>query len=76
MGFRRTAVRAASGLGISGYVINERDGSVSVEAQGTEVAIARMIELLREGRYIRIDNIESTELAIVENEKGFSVKYV
>lgn len=36
VGFRYTAIRAANSLGVSGWVRNERDGSVTVEAQGSD----------------------------------------
>ena len=76
VGFRYTALRAANSLGVSGWVRNERDGSVTVEAQGSETAIVRLIETIRSGSYIKIDSIVAADLKVVENEKGFTVKYV
>ena len=75
VGFRYTAIRAANGLGIAGWVKNERDGSVTIEAQGSEAAIERMIATINGGSYIHIDNIVTTELAIIEGDKGFEVRY-
>ena len=75
VGFRYTAIRVANSLGVSGWVRNERDGSVTVEAQGSEAAISKMIQTIGNGSYIHIDNIVSTELAVVENDKGFDVRY-
>ena len=75
VGFRYTAIRAANSLGISGWVKNERDGSVTVEAQGSEVALARMIDTIRNGRYIVIDRMEVSNLLLVENDKGFDVRF-
>ena len=75
MGFRYTAIRAANGLGVAGWVRNERDGSVTIEAQGSESAIERMITTISNGSYIHIENIVKTELTIIEGDKGFEVRY-
>ena len=75
MGFRYTAIRAANGFGIAGWVKNERDGSVTIEAQGSEAAIERMVATINSGSYIHIDNIVATELTIIEGDKGFEVRY-
>ena len=75
VGFRYTAIRAANGFGIAGWVKNERDGSVTIEAQGSEAAIERMVATINSGSYIHIDNIVATELTIIEGDKGFEVRY-
>ena len=75
VGFRYTAIRAANAFGVSGWVKNERDGSVTVEAQGDEVALSRMLENIRNGRYIVIDRMEVNERPLVENDKGFDVRF-
>ena len=75
VGFRYTAIRAANGFGIAGWVKNERDGSVTIEAQGSEAAIERMVATINSGSYIHIDNIVTTELTIIEGDKGFEVRY-
>ena len=49
VGFRYTAIRAANSLGVSGWVRNERDGSVTVESQGSDAAIKRMIQTIFSG---------------------------
>ena len=75
VGFRYTAIRAANGLGVAGWVRNERDGSVTIEAQGSEAAIERLIATINNGSYIHIDNIVKTDLSIIEGDKGFEVRY-
>ena len=75
VGFRYTAIRAANGFDIAGWVKNERDGSVTIEAQGSEAAIERMVATINSGSYIHIDNIVATELTIIEGDKGFEVRY-
>ena len=75
VGFRYTAIRAANAFGVSGWVKNERDGSVTVEAQGDDIALSRMLENIRNGSYIVIDRMEVSELPLVENDKGFDVRF-
>lgn len=49
VGFRFTTKQAADQLGINGIVRNESDGSVYVEAVGTEEKINPFIETLAKG---------------------------
>ena len=74
VGFRYRAQYAANGLGITGWVKNEWDGSVSMEAQGSEEQINEMLKLINQGSYIRIDRMEYYEIPIVEDERSFHVR--
>jgi len=47
--FRASAAREAARLGVSGYARNERDGSVTVEAEGPPWAVGAMVEWCRLG---------------------------
>ena len=47
--YRKSAKDAARVLGVTGWVRNEDDGSVSIEASGTPDAIAKLIEWCRQG---------------------------
>ncbi len=49
VGFRYFVVRAAETLGLTGSVRNERDGTVSVIAEGDSDRLAALEERLREG---------------------------
>lgn len=74
VGFRYRAKYAASGCGVTGWVKNEWDGSVIMEAQGTEEQINEMLKLINEGSYIRIDRMEYHEIPLDEKERGFHVR--
>lgn len=74
VGFRYRAIHAANLYGCTGWVRNEWDGSVSIEIQGTEDQIDKVILAIEAGRYIRIENMEIHMLPPVENEKGFRAK--
>ncbi len=71
VGFRYRARQAADMVGCTGWVRNEWDGSVSMEIQGTESAIDRVIMAIERGHYVRIENMEVKELEPVEKENDF-----
>lgn len=74
VGFRYRTQHAASSLGITGWVQNEWDGTVELEAQGSESQINQMLMLVNQGMFISIDGIESKEIPIEEHENGFHVR--
>lgn len=74
VGFRYRATYAARGLGVTGWVKNNWDGSVEMEAQGTETQIHQMLMLLNKDSYIRIDGMDTKELPLEEDERGFHVR--
>jgi acylphosphatase len=47
--FRASAEREAHRLGVGGFARNERDGSVTVEAEGAPAAVAAMVAWCRIG---------------------------
>ncbi len=73
-GFRYRAKYAANGMGITGWAKNEYDGSVEMEAQGTEEAINRMLVMINRSDYIVIDSIETKEIPLLEDERSFYVR--
>ena len=75
VGFRFQAMRAAEALGLSGYVHNEDDGSVSMEVQGEREAIDKALELIRNGRFIHIEKEEMKKIDIQPDENGFNADY-
>ena len=75
VGFRWTAMQAAKLYGVTGWVRNEYDDSVSMEIQGTERQIDDVIAAIDRGTYIVIDRMEVKTLETVDDERGFRVKY-
>jgi acylphosphatase len=47
VGYRRHVLDSAQELGLSGYVRNEKDGSVTVFVQGDDAAVEKFIERLK-----------------------------
>ena len=49
VGFRYFVRTAATRLGVTGWVRNDRDGSVRVEAEGSALRLNQLLEALRHG---------------------------
>ena len=75
VGFRWRAKNAASLYGCTGWVRNERDGSVTMEIQGTEEQINLVLRAIHAGLCIEIDRMESRTVSVDENERGFRTEY-
>jgi len=73
VGFRYTACRAAERLGLTGWVRNEYNGSVTVEIQGKPDDIGRFLKYLENGRFISIENRTSQKLPVDPDERSFDV---
>ncbi|MBR6351149.1 MAG: acylphosphatase [Firmicutes bacterium] len=71
VGFRWRARNAAQAVGATGWVRNEYDGSVTMEIQGTEEQIDRVILAIEEGRWVRIENMESRQIPVDPEERSF-----
>ena len=74
VGFRYSAQYLAKSFGLTGWVQNEWDGSVSMEAQGDPKALEQFVQKLEERKYIQIDQISEATIPL-EREYGFQVKY-
>ena len=70
VGFRYRACYIASSLGVTGWVRNNWDERVEMEAQGTREDLARMVEMLYRQSFIGIEGVEE-EGVPVEVESGF-----
>ena len=70
VGFRYRACYIASSLGVTGWVRNNWDERVEMEAQGTREDLARMVEMLYRQSFIGIEGVEE-KVVPVEVESGF-----
>ena len=71
VGFRWRALQAAKLYGLTGWVRNDWGGTVSMELQGTQAQIDRVLQALEQGRYIRIDNYSVRSIPPEEDERDF-----
>ena len=74
MGFCYRARPSAELYGCTGWVRNEWDGSVTMEIQGTEDAIDKVILAIEAGRYVKIENMDSRTIPLVADEYGFQTE--
>ncbi len=74
VGFRYRAYHAAEAVGVTGWVKNNYNGSVTMEIQGTEDQIDRVIIAIEKGTYIRIENMECSTLPVDTDERSFRIK--
>jgi acylphosphatase len=71
--FRASAKEKADALGISGFVKNESDGSVYLEAEGDELAVKKMIDWCQDGPTgARVEKLEVND-GEVRKYIGFDV---
>ncbi len=73
--FRQSTKEQASLLQISGWVRNEADGGVLIEAQGSEEQLAKLIDWSRNGPpSAQVDKIEVEWLEIKTQENLFKIQ--
>lgn len=73
VGFRYTAKQLANSMGLTGWVRNEYDGTVTMEIQGRETLINKVLVGLNNNMFITIDWIDSDEIPLQEES---SFKYL
>ena len=72
--FRANTVTQAENLGVKGFVRNEPDGTVYIEAEGTNDALAKFTAWCKRGpTFSRVDNCEIIE-GTVMNFTQFEIK--
>ena len=76
VGFRYTAARRASALGLGGYVRNRSDGSVEVWAEGSCEALSSLAGWLHQGPSMaRVERVEREDRAPKGGFRKFSISY-
>lgn len=72
--YRASAKQAAEKLGVSGFVLNQPDGSVYLEAEGDKQQLNLLIEWCKKGPAgARVDDVQITTAAIA-GFKGFEIR--
>lgn len=74
VGFRYTAKYLARSLELTGWVKNDWDGTVTMEVQGREQLINKLLTGLNHSRFISIERMDTKEIPL-EEERSFDVKY-
>ena len=74
-GVRYHLSHLAQRYGVTGWVRNEYDGSVSAELQGLPEEIDQIIQQLQQDRYIEIQGMDRRKIPMDETEYSFQVRY-
>ena len=72
--FRATTKAVADQLGIKGFVLNQKDGSVYIEAEGNNFALDSLLEFCNEGPdRAEVKQVEVEESPDMKGFKNFEV---
>lgn len=64
--YRKSTLEEATRIGVKGFVKNEPDGSVYIEAEGTEQQLESLVSWCKKGPELaRVDNCEVSESTVV-----------
>lgn len=74
VGFRYRSKYAADGYGVTGWIRNEPDGTVLMEAQGSNDQINDMLKVINQSAYIMIDKLDRQEIPLHPEERGFHIR--
>ena len=75
VGYRAFALKTATLLGILGFVKNRSDGSVQIEAEGTEAILIQFVKSCENGPgWGHVERIDVTE-SPVQGYHDFIIKY-
>lgn len=75
VGFRYSTQRQANRLGVAGWVRNERDGSVTVVAEGPKAAVDEMVRWLQEGPgFAKVADMDLREYPYEGRYSSFTVE--
>lgn len=76
VGFRMFVQQNAMELGITGWVKNMSDGTVTMELQGPQAAIDRLEAIIREGNYfIKVQSFGLEVRDVITMEQRFEIHY-
>ena len=75
--FRYYTRRAANRLGVTGWVANQRNGTVKVVAEGDEATLQEFLTFLREGSpAARVERVDATWAEAEDAFQNFSVRFI
>ena len=76
VGFRFFVQSNAKAMGVTGWVKNMSDGSVTMELQGEAEVVERLIAKIKRGNdWIQVTNFTENDLPVVEGENTFAIRY-
>jgi acylphosphatase len=74
--FRYYTAEKAKQLGVKGWVRNEDDGTVCIEAEGEKAVLEQFLSWCRKGsRWAKVDRLEQEWSDNLNNFDDFTIKY-
>ncbi|MGP4107128.1 acylphosphatase [Virgibacillus sp. L01] len=76
VGFRYTTQQKAREYKLTGWVQNQSDGTVELEAEGNETSVQTFLKELKGGfnKFIRVDDIKVEKVEKHKDFNNFSIK--
>jgi acylphosphatase len=75
VGFRHATKQQAHNLGLNGFVKNQYNGTVYIEAEGENAALNHFVLWCRQGPpYAEVDNLDVTD-GEIKGFSGFETRY-
>lgn len=75
VGYRASTQHEATRLGLRGWVANQPDGSVALEAEGPASAVAALLAWCARGPSLaRVDGVDTDELAPTGADAAFAIR--
>ncbi len=76
VGFRYFVQSQAQLLGVTGWVKNMEDGTVTMELQGTTDQLAQLTAKIRAGSFfIKVEQLQLSDVTVVKGETVFEIRY-
>lgn len=76
VGFRYFVQTQGKIYGLTGWVKNMADGSVTLEAQGEQETLDKFFAAIRKGEgFIKVENLEIKAIDLVDGDSQFDIKY-
>lgn len=75
VGFRATAIHHSRGLDVHGYVRNEPDGSVRLDADGTRGDLDELVRRIKSDMHRKLDNTDVDEQPSQSRSGGLRIQY-
>jgi acylphosphatase len=74
VGFRATALSLAQGYAVTGWVRNDPDGAVTLEAQGAGEDVREFLEAVRSRMGKLVGAADEAPIAVHEGEGSFDIR--
>lgn len=75
VGFRATCVQIAADFVVSGWVMNQPDGGVELEAQGAAAEVQRFLDAISREMRGNITRADVSAIARISGETGFQIRF-